>query len=911
MAAELKPAVPVQSPEPQSNIIPFWSIKMPGYLENDRALVRMSVERVKNPDAPFLNKLDRLAVNAEADKTRLNGKVRLVAGLIASEHEDLMDRLDPGAKTQAEEHLAKLVRYRASQRHGFVGSLIRHKRISPEHVHEDGTLDTAALSKTEYFKLNPHLLSVLDGRELSEKSRQRLAASQRPGSAEKTSEPAWELEEPTKPNSNRWKIRNGMFRIMPKAAAAAIFAGVLMHGPDLLGYETNKVEAAGKNDNGKGGQPKQGEKKQATQPQLKANDGKAQQQAKEQQEARNKQAAQAKQAEQAKAAQQQRAKEEQVKNQKAAEAQARAKQQEQANQAAQAKAQAEARQKAEANAKAQAEQKKTQEQARIKAENDARAQQAAKAKAEEHARIQAQAKAAQEQRAKEEQTKNQKAAEANAKEQQHLQAKQAAQAKAAEQQRAKEAQALKQKAEESQAIAQQERARSEARARAHQQEEARHAAQIKSQAEARQKQAESREKVAAAQHLLHTPKDSDHKNGHQEIKHEEKQPQLVKMDHPGGDKQELKIYPDRTDHHDSDHPSGKDRNEEHGKSYPQGHSGSNPDGNGVDKPYNADGKQAKSQGRKDFDGNNGCGNDHDFADDNNGNCGGKHLEHKDKDHEDHKDKDHEHEHKDKDHDFGNKDHGHEHKDQDKDRDHKDHDKDKEHEHGHKDHGDKKDDYFRKPSRGQIIFTSVQNTETNVQTIVRDEFDNTTHITQAHNEGDVDIHIKNEGDKITIEGDRIEVIQESPDIELVAQPMVHIIEAPTPHITLEVPAPNIEITQPPVKIDLEEATHIQTEITLREVPEIREEEGEVEVVVTRQQLPPQILLPPDIGGAPPPREMIAPQAKIPTRLPNTGFADKLAGVKEMALAGLALIGAGLAHMNRRRLQDALNGIRRRF
>jgi hypothetical protein len=34
-------------------------------------------------------------------------------------------------------------------------------------------------------------------------------------------------------------------------------------------------------------------------------------------------------------------------------------------------------------------------------------------------------------------------------------------------------------------------------------------------------------------------------------------------------------------------------------------------------------------------------------------------------------------------------------------------------------------------------------------------------------------------------------------------------------------------------------------------------------------------------------------------------------KEMALAGLALIGTGFAYINRRRIQDALSGIRRRF
>src|SRR6266480_4554723 len=52
----------------------------------------------------------------------------------------------------------------------------------------------------------------------------------------------------------------------------------------------------------------------------------------------------------------------------------------------------------------------------------------------------------------------------------------------------------------------------------------------------------------------------------------------------------------------------------------QGNSYSNPDGGGVDKPYQADNQPAKSQGNDDYDGNNGCGNDIDHEDDNKGNC---------------------------------------------------------------------------------------------------------------------------------------------------------------------------------------------------------------------------------------------------------------------------------------------------
>jgi hypothetical protein len=79
------------------------------------------------------------------------------------------------------------------------------------------------------------------------------------------------------------------------------------------------------------------------------------------------------------------------------------------------------------------------------------------------------------------------------------------------------------------------------------------------------------------------------------------------------------------------HPGRNERQLEKGGSGTQGKSQSNPDGGGVDKPYPADGQPAGSQqgdygpdevNADDFDGNNGCGNDTDFSDDNNGNCGG-------------------------------------------------------------------------------------------------------------------------------------------------------------------------------------------------------------------------------------------------------------------------------------------------
>ncbi len=72
---------------------------------------------------------------------------------------------------------------------------------------------------------------------------------------------------------------------------------------------------------------------------------------------------------------------------------------------------------------------------------------------------------------------------------------------------------------------------------------------------------------------------------------------------------------------DNRHPSGRDKSVEHGGSGNQGKSQSDPDGDsngGVDKPGGDGGADLADQ-----DGNNGCGNDDDFEDDNNGNCGPK------------------------------------------------------------------------------------------------------------------------------------------------------------------------------------------------------------------------------------------------------------------------------------------------
>ncbi|MBW3657199.1 MAG: hypothetical protein KY457_01070, partial [Actinobacteria bacterium] len=77
---------------------------------------------------------------------------------------------------------------------------------------------------------------------------------------------------------------------------------------------------------------------------------------------------------------------------------------------------------------------------------------------------------------------------------------------------------------------------------------------------------------------------------------------------------------------DNAHPSGKDRSVEHGRSGNQGKAQSDPDddGRGPDRS-NGGADQADGPGgvdKADQDGNNGCGNDDDFEDDNEGLCGG-------------------------------------------------------------------------------------------------------------------------------------------------------------------------------------------------------------------------------------------------------------------------------------------------
>ncbi|OGY26917.1 MAG: hypothetical protein A2Z42_00805 [Candidatus Woykebacteria bacterium RBG_19FT_COMBO_43_10] len=88
------------------------------------------------------------------------------------------------------------------------------------------------------------------------------------------------------------------------------------------------------------------------------------------------------------------------------------------------------------------------------------------------------------------------------------------------------------------------------------------------------------------------------------------------------------IQYDEPDEGDNLHPSGKDRSIEHGRSGTQGKSDSDPDenGKGPDRSNGGLDKQLHGSGgvdREDQDNNNGCGNDDDFEDDNEGWCGQK------------------------------------------------------------------------------------------------------------------------------------------------------------------------------------------------------------------------------------------------------------------------------------------------
>lgn len=121
--------------------------------------------------------------------------------------------------------------------------------------------------------------------------------------------------------------------------------------------------------------------------------------------------------------------------------------------------------------------------------------------------------------------------------------------------------------------------------------------------------------------VLATPAVADHDNG------KGKSRAHARSEDPRGNKAANSDDGEKPfDEEPNDHPSGKDRSDEPGGSGTQGRSTSDPDGDangGADKPCELLEDCAAEQGGfdDDRDGNNGCGNDDDFEDDNNGWCG--------------------------------------------------------------------------------------------------------------------------------------------------------------------------------------------------------------------------------------------------------------------------------------------------
>jgi len=123
-----------------------------------------------------------------------------------------------------------------------------------------------------------------------------------------------------------------------------------------------------------------------------------------------------------------------------------------------------------------------------------------------------------------------------------------------------------------------------------------------------------------------SPAMAHHKSGHTKGKH--KSAEVTEDNDNDGQPN----TPDQHGDSDNRHPSGKDKHAEGGNSGNQGSSSSDPDDDGrgpdrsnggADKPGGPGGLDVEDQ-----DGNNGCGNDDDFEDDNEGWCGRKPHEEK-------------------------------------------------------------------------------------------------------------------------------------------------------------------------------------------------------------------------------------------------------------------------------------------
>lgn len=148
------------------------------YSVDDKALLKMAVTDVfnaryeKGPEG-YLKYLSQVGDRAAE---HISQKAQLVSMRIAENNAELMQVFPDGLRGEIETRLTSLVDKRAKSRRGLVGSLVRHGRIKAEHVGIDGQINVQALSQTEYFERNQHLLEVLEGRQLSEKSRLRERA---------------------------------------------------------------------------------------------------------------------------------------------------------------------------------------------------------------------------------------------------------------------------------------------------------------------------------------------------------------------------------------------------------------------------------------------------------------------------------------------------------------------------------------------------------------------------------------------------------------------------------------------------------------------------------------------------------------------------------------------------------------
>ena len=130
--------------------------------------------------------------------------------------------------------------------------------------------------------------------------------------------------------------------------------------------------------------------------------------------------------------------------------------------------------------------------------------------------------------------------------------------------------------------------------------------------------------LAMALMAIAAPAFAHHKDGHDQGKAKASASEVITEDN---DSDGMPNTPDPSGDTDNAHPSGNDKSAEAGGSGNQGSSESTPDENGTGPERDHEGTDKPGNGggvdKLDQDGNNGCGNDDDFEDDNEGNCGGK------------------------------------------------------------------------------------------------------------------------------------------------------------------------------------------------------------------------------------------------------------------------------------------------